>query len=83
MPTGAGIDPQTGLFTWATSAGDAGTYAITVRVTDDGTPVLFRTDIHRDGPFQRGVVPGARRFAGRNILEPSIRSVRQWAVIVG
>ena len=41
VPTGAGIDSQTGLFTWVTSVGEAGTHSITVRVTDNGTPSLF------------------------------------------
>src|SRR5204863_479527 len=38
-PAGAGIDPVTGAFTWTpTEAQGPGTFAVTVRVTDSGTP---------------------------------------------
>jgi uncharacterized delta-60 repeat protein len=40
-PAGAAIDAHTGLITWTPAAGQAlGGYSITVRVTDNGTPVL-------------------------------------------
>jgi len=40
-PPGASIDPQTGVFTWVpTEAQGPGTFNITVRGTDDGTPNL-------------------------------------------
>jgi hypothetical protein len=40
-PSGASINPTTGVFTWTPAAGTAlGTYAITVRVTDNGSPAL-------------------------------------------
>src|SRR5262249_16971232 len=40
-PSGAAIDATTGLFTWTpTEAQGPGTYSITVRVTDNGSPVL-------------------------------------------
>jgi hypothetical protein len=40
-PAGAGIDPETGLFTWATLLSDVQAfYDITVVVTDDGVPAL-------------------------------------------
>ena len=40
-PAGAGIDPLTGVFTWTpTESQGSGTYDVTVRVTDDGTPNL-------------------------------------------
>ncbi len=40
-PSGATIDPVTGLFEWTPSLADGpGTYAITVRVTDNGEPSL-------------------------------------------
>ena len=42
VPTGAGIDPTTGLFSWTPVAGQApGEYTFSVRVTDDGTPPLW------------------------------------------
>jgi hypothetical protein len=43
-PAGASIDPQTGVFSWTpTEAQGPGSYAITVRVTDNGTPPLSAT----------------------------------------
>jgi hypothetical protein len=40
-PTGAAIDPATGAFTWTpTEAQGAGEYTFTVKVCDNGTPVL-------------------------------------------
>ena len=33
-PTGASIHPKTGVFSWTPSGGQAGTYSITVKVTD-------------------------------------------------
>lgn len=41
FPTGANIDSSTGLFTWTPAeAQGPGDYAITIRVTDNGTPAL-------------------------------------------
>ena len=41
FPTGAVIDPATGLFSWCTTAAQAGTTnPVTVRVTDNGIPAL-------------------------------------------
>ena len=40
-PAGAAIDPATGDFTWTpTEAQGPGSYGVTVRVSDDGTPTL-------------------------------------------
>jgi N-acetyl-anhydromuramyl-L-alanine amidase AmpD len=40
-PTGASIDPNTGVFAWTpTEAQGPGIYDITIRVTDNGTPAL-------------------------------------------
>ncbi|HYT89560.1 MAG TPA: putative Ig domain-containing protein, partial [Gemmataceae bacterium] len=40
-PTGASIDPATGVFTWTpTAVQGVGTYVVTVRVTNNGTPAL-------------------------------------------
>jgi VCBS repeat-containing protein len=40
-PAGAGIDPATGAFSWTpTEAQGAGSYKVTVRVTDNGAPAL-------------------------------------------
>lgn len=41
-PPGAAIDPRSGVFTWMPSeAQGPGTYPITVRVTDSGSPPLY------------------------------------------
>lgn len=40
-PTGASIDPTSGVFTWTpTETQGPGSYSVTVRVTDNGTPAL-------------------------------------------
>jgi hypothetical protein len=40
-PAGAGINPDTGVFTWTPTAGQgSGTFTFVVRVTDDGSPAL-------------------------------------------
>ena len=40
-PSGASIDPVSGVFSWTPDASQApGDFSITVRVTDDGTPTL-------------------------------------------
>jgi hypothetical protein len=38
-PAGAGINASSGVFTWTPTA--TGSYTFKVRVTDNGTPVLF------------------------------------------
>ena len=67
VPAGASIDPQTGLFTWTTSAGEVGSYSITVRVTDDGTPVLFS-----ERTFNVTVLSNAASFQGLGDLPGGI-----------
>jgi hypothetical protein len=65
-PTGASIDPANGLFNWAaTNVAVPSTNAITVRVTDNGTPPLSGT-----ASFSVSVLPvpqllGARPVAGK------------------
>ena len=39
-PAGAAIDPATGAFTWTPADGAGQAVAVTVRVTDDGSPAL-------------------------------------------
>ncbi|MCS7466146.1 putative Ig domain-containing protein [Stieleria sp. ICT_E10.1] len=44
-PDGASIDPETGAFTWTPTADQDGeVYPITVRVTDDGDPIMDDSD---------------------------------------
>jgi len=41
-PAGASIDPATGVFSWTPTEGQGpGSYNLTVRVTDNGTPNLY------------------------------------------
>jgi hypothetical protein len=43
-PSGAAIDPETGLFSWTPSAAQSGAaYDVPIVVTDDGTPALSDT----------------------------------------
>ena len=43
-PVGASIDPETGVFSWTpTEAQGPETYAVEVRVTDDGSPAMTAT----------------------------------------
>ena len=45
-PAGATINPANGLFTWTpTEAQGPSTNALTIRVTDNGTPSLFATQV--------------------------------------
>jgi hypothetical protein len=41
LPAGLSIDPGTGLMSGTLSYSSAGVHAVTVRATDDGTPLLF------------------------------------------
>jgi VCBS repeat-containing protein/predicted outer membrane repeat protein len=44
-PSGASINPTTGVFTWTpTEAQGPGVYPVTVRVTDNGTPPLYDSE---------------------------------------
>ena len=42
-PTGASINPATGVFSWTPTAIQVGSYSVTVRVTDNGSPALSAT----------------------------------------
>ncbi len=44
-PAGATIDPSTGAFTWTPGLGQVGAEGITVRATDNGTPVLSGSQV--------------------------------------
>ena len=61
VPGGAAINPSSGAFSWAPTASQAGhIYTITVRVTDDGSPVLYA-----DRQFTVGVA-----YTWSNLLAP-------------
>ncbi|MFH2063584.1 MAG: putative Ig domain-containing protein [Pseudomonadota bacterium] len=38
LPSGASLNPATGVFNWSTDYGDGGNYTVTFTVTDDGSP---------------------------------------------
>ena len=40
FPSGATIDPTTGLLTWATAGQQTGPYSFTVQVADDSSPAV-------------------------------------------
>ncbi len=42
-PVGAGVDPDTGIFTWRPAIAQAGTNTLTVAVNDNGSPSLGAT----------------------------------------
>jgi hypothetical protein len=57
-PTGATIDPATGVFTWTPSeAQGPGAYTIVVRVTDDGSPPLNGTAMFSITVLEVNVAP--------------------------
>jgi hypothetical protein len=61
VPSGAAINPSSGVYSWTPTAGQAGqTYTFTVRVSDDGTPSL-----HADQQFTVGVA-----YTWSNLLAP-------------
>ena len=93
FPPGASIDGETGVFSWTpTEAQGPGTYTITVRATDDGSPPKRRLPVvQRDrsggepSPAARGhlrsVDPGgADALGGRDRDRPG--SPREWAPVL-
>src|SRR5262249_24313905 len=54
-PSGATIDPVTGIFSWAPDA--AGLYDVTLTVTDDGSPVLSARQTFHVRVFPVNVAP--------------------------
>ena len=59
---GVTIDPVSGVFSWTPNAAQFGTYTFCVRVTDNGTPVLFAE--HDVTITTLGVVDGVLMFVG-------------------
>ena len=67
-PAGASIDPLTGLFTWTpTEAQRPGSYPITVRVTDNGTPVLDDFEIITIGVNELNLPPVLDSIGNKSI----------------
>ena len=75
VPSGASIDPQTGQFAWITSAGQAGGYSLTIRVTDNGAPALFS-----EQTVNVTVLSNAASFQGLGDLPGGIFSSRPFGV---
>jgi len=60
-PAGAAIDPATGAFTWTpTEAQGPGEYTFTVKVCDNGTPVLCDEEEIKVTVFEVNTAPTAR-----------------------
>jgi len=60
-PAGAAIDPATGVFTWTpTEAQGPGEYTFTVKVCDNGTPVLCDQEEIKVTVFEVNTAPTAR-----------------------
>ena len=70
-PSGATINASTGAFSWTPAA--AGSFPVTVRVTDNGTPVLERLrDDHDHGEAgQQDFVPAHAFFYGHQSADDS------------
>lgn len=74
-PTGASIDPTTGVFSWTPSeAQGPGTYSIAIIVTDNGVPALSHSQIFtvNVGEVNRApalIVPGAQTVSEGTRLE--------------
>jgi hypothetical protein len=67
-PAGASIDATSGVFTWTpTEAQGPGAYAITVRVSDNGSPLLF--------DFETLTITVSETNAAPNFTSPSSTSV--------
>ncbi len=62
-PAGAAIDPTTGQFSWLACCVEPGSYPVTVRVTDNGSPALSDTQT-----VTITVIPQAQQRPGDPIL---------------
>ncbi len=75
-PATAGIDSSTGIFTWQTTTNDANSvHAVTVRVTDNGTPAQSATNL-----FTISVV-GNPTFKGLSLTNNTI--TLSWGATAG
>ncbi|PYI87545.1 MAG: hypothetical protein DME26_05830, partial [Verrucomicrobia bacterium] len=74
-PSGAGINPSTGVFTWTpTEAQGPGTYTIRVRVADNGSPNLSDTNSFIVAVNEVNSAPVLGALANRTINEGSTLS---------
>jgi hypothetical protein len=56
-PSGASINPNTGLFSWTPTVAQTGTFSVTVRVTDNGSPTLTTSRAFSITVMPAGVPP--------------------------
>ena len=69
-PVGAGINPNTGIFTWTpTEAQGPSTNTVTIRVTDNGTPALSAFETITIIVNEVNAAPVLAPIASRTILE--------------
>lgn len=70
FPTGAAVDPVSGVFTWTPAeAQGPGVYPITVRVTDNGTPILSDTRTFTINVEETNVAPVLSVVTDQTIVE--------------
>src|SRR5208283_2618245 len=83
FPSGAAIDPATGVFTWTVPATEPpGSYPVTVNVTDDASPPLtastsFTIHVQAPGTQQTSsfsAVSGSGSFGGTATLTATLTS---------
>ena len=69
-PAGAVINPVTGAFSWTpTEVQGPGVYPVTVRVTDDGTPILFDEETFNITVNEVNVAPVLAAIGDRSVDE--------------
>lgn len=81
LPVGALFEPSTGLFMWRPTLGQAGTYEITFRISDTGSPRLsdqetVRLFVARSGEesIQLLGVSESQEVAGTILVQAEVRS---------
>ncbi|MFM7887146.1 MAG: cadherin domain-containing protein, partial [Pseudanabaena sp.] len=68
-PTGASINPITGVFTWTPTESQAGTYTIGIRVTDDGNPSLSNVKTFQTVVINPNLAPTDLALSPNSIAE--------------
>jgi len=88
-PAGTAIDPATGVLTWTPTDGPT-TVTMTVRVTDNGTPVLFSAatfsvTVTNVSPTLQisgaaTAVPGQPYTLTLSAVDPGVDTISQWTI---
>jgi PKD repeat protein len=72
-PPGATIDPTTGAFSWTpTEAQGPGTYTVTIRVTDDGSPAQSASETITIVVYEVNVAPAIAPIPDKFVQEGSL-----------